>query len=1050
MTTDPEPRAAPGDGGEPTPGEPLPGEPNPGRAARFFAGVLARGGTVMALAALWVVVGAWLFALLPRDLFPNLVLPTVQLLIQGPGRGAAELELTVAQPVEQALAGLPGVKRTSSTVQSGIVQIVIAFESNTDPWRSRQLVAEKLAQVSGGFPQGTTAPLLTSAAGRLQEIQELVLEGPAIDPMRLRDQAVKVLVPRLQSIPGVARVEMLGGEGRQLQVSLLPERMRSSGVSLTQVIEALEGSARDVSAGVLEVRDKQWNVEIASLAATPAEVARLPVHTSSGLVALGDIAEIREAPEPRTGLARFQGFEAVSMRVVKQPTAETLRTAAAVREHLPELQAALPEGMKLGLFYDQGRLVENALGGVGQALAIGAVFVALVLIGLLGSLRGAAIVVALLPLATLGAALPLYFLDLGLNAMTLGGLAISVGLLVDAGVIMVENLAHRLHDRRMEGGAHRHGRNRVLAAAAAEVAVPIATAVLVILAVFIPLLALGGVAGKLYAPLAVAVASAMALSLLFSFTVVPVLVARFLAPGATLEEPGLVRGIKRAYRPLLDFALARGGLVQLVALAIALPSLWLATRLGSDFLPQLDEGALLAQTLLPSDSSLAAIDSANRLFEEALVAVPGIASVYRRTGRGELTEDPMPTYLSDVLIVLDEGADAAKVGHEVAELGETMPFAVELTTPMNMRISEGIGGTPADIQVEVYNPDLSLLAASQAEIQRVIAGVPGVASVSVDTGAPLPSWRVVPDDAALRRLDVPRSALLDTVRAALQGIPLEARFDGLQKIERVLRFPFDGRTTTESLKRLPIVVEEGRVVELGQLATLEEKPTASMVRRKNGQRRLGFNVRVEEDLGGTAKRLEAALAELKLPPGSALGLAGKIEEARETQRKLLIASAVALCLVVLLLYLALGRWREVAVVLGTLPLAFAGGLCALYLAGETWNASSIVGVIGLFGVAVQNSLVLITQTKEMLARGLPFREALREASLGRVRPKLMTAGAAILGLLPMLLGFGGSELERPLAVVMVGGLLTSTLFTLLVLPAVYARFATPRAEPDED
>lgn len=1018
--------------------------PSGGARRNFFEGVLARGGMVLALAAMWVVAGAFFFLQLPRDLFPNLVLPTIQLLIQGPGRGAAELELAVAQPVEQALAGLPGVRRTTSTVQSGIVQVVVAFDSNSDPWRSRQLVAEKLAQVVGGFPEGTTPPLMTSAAGRLQEIQELVLEGPSIDPMRLRDHAVQVLVPRLQAVPGVARVEMLGGEGRQLQISMFPERMRISGVSLEQVIEALGGTDRNVSAGVLEISDKQWNVEIASLAAGPEEIGRLPVHGAFGLVALADVAEIREAPEFRTGLARYQGFEAVSMRVVKQPTAETLKTAAAVRASLPELQASLPAGMQLGLFYDQGELVEHALGGVGQALMLGAVFVALVLVLLLGSLRGAAIVVALLPLATLGAAIPLYLMDLGLNAMTLGGLAISVGLLVDAGVIMVENLAHRLHERRRASGEdHAGGRARILAGAAAEVAVPIATAVMVILAVFIPLLALGGVAGKLYAPLAVAVASAMALSLLFSFTVVPVLVARFLAPGAALEEPALVRGIKRFYRPLLDFALRRGVLVQILALLVALPSLWLATRLGSDFLPELDEGALMAQTLLPSDASLAAIDSANRLFEDGLAEVPGIASVYRRTGRGEVTEDPMPTYLSDVLIVLDDGADPRAVEHEVAELGEKMPFGVEITTPMNMRISEGIGGTPADIQIELFNPDLALVAARQAEIQKEIAAVPGVASVTVDTGAPLPSWRIVPDDAALRRLDVPRSALLTTVRAALQGIQLEPRYDGLQRIERVVRFPADGRTTTESLKRLPIVVEEGRVIELGQVATLVEEPAPSMIRRKNGQRRLGFNVRVEEDLGGTAERLEATLAKMELPAGTAFGLAGKIEEARETQRKLLIASAVAILLVILLLYLALGRWREVAVVLGTLPLAFAGGLFALYLAGETWNASSIVGVIGLFGVAVQNSLVLITQTKELLSRGLPFREALRDASLGRVRPKLMTAGAAILGLLPMLFGVGGSELERPLAVVMVGGLFTSTLFTLLVLPSVYARFGAP-------
>jgi cobalt-zinc-cadmium resistance protein CzcA len=303
----------------------------------------------------------------------------------------------------------------------------------------------------------------------------------------------------------------------------------------------------------------------------------------------------------------------------------------------------------------------------------------------------------------------------------------------------------------------------------------------------------------------------------------------------------------------------------------------------------------------------------------------------------------------------------------------------------------------------------------------------------------------VPDDVALRWLDVPRSLLVDTARAALQGLPLAPRFDGPQRIERVVRFPSDGRVTPATLERLPLVVEEGKIVELGQVARFEEGTTPSMIRRKNGQRRLGFNVRTEGDLGGTARRIEAAMDEIELPESATWALAGKIEEARETNRRLAAASAVALALVVGLLFLALGRWREVAVVLGTLPIAFAGGLYALALAGETWNASSIVGVIGLFGVAVQNSLVLITQTKELLARGLPFRAALREASLGRLRPKLMTAGSTILGLAPMLFGFGGSELERPLALVMVGGLVTSTLFTLLVLPSVYAWAAAPSA-----
>ena len=379
-------------------------------------------------------------------------------------------------------------------------------------------------------------------------------------------------------------------------------------------------------------------------------------------------------------------------------------------------------------------------------------------------------------------------------------------------------------------------------------------------------------------------------------------------------------------------------------------------------------------------------------------------------------------------------------------MAEELPYPVELTTPMQMRIAEGIGGTPSDIQVKLFHPDLAVLQTQLSGIQEVLAKLPGVASVTPEGAGSLPKWTVVPDEDALRRLDVPRTLIVKTLKTALQGTETSPRFDGPQRIERVVRFPDDGRTSPETLKRLPLVLDDGRVVELGQVSRFEEASTPSLIRREAAQRRLALNVRTSGDLGGTADRLEMALKGLSLPKGTVVKLGGKIEEARETQERLMVAIGVALALVVGLLYLALGRWREVMVVVLTLPDAFAGGLFALWLAGETWNISSIVGMIGLFGVAVQNSLVLITQAKHLVDSGLPFHEALKEASLGRVRPKLMTAGAAILGLMPMLLGIGGSELERPLAIVMVGGLVTSTLFTLLALPSFYAWVGRPKVE----
>ncbi len=1005
---------------------------------RWFDALLPHRGWVFALAILWGAAGVLTFANLKRDLFPDMSLPVLSVLIQSPGRSTPELELSVAQPTELALGGMPGVRRVTTQVLPELVQVVATFDGDTDPWRARQLVAERLSMVTGGFPAGTRSPLMSSASGRLQELMEVVLEGEKVDPLKLRDHTEQVLVPRLQSVAGVARVERLGGQERSLRVMLIPERMRTLGIGLDRVMAAMEESQQDLAAGVMEIQDKGWFVTVGNLAATPEEVRRLPVQGPYGSVTLGELAEVREAPAFRRGLARHDAHEDVSLRIVKQPNASALEVAEGVREAIRELRRGLPPGLGLELIYDQGRLVTQALNGVTLALLVGGLLVALVLVVLLGSVRGALIVLAVLPLATFGAAIPLHLAGLGLNAMTLGGLAIAVGLLVDAAVIMVENLAHRLQDHR----EHLEPRRVALTRAAAEVAVPICTAVLVILAVFIPLLSMGGVAGKLYAPLGLAVASAMTLSLLLSFTLVPALVERFLPPGAALEEPRLVKAIKRRYRPVLDWALGHGPLVMGLALAITLPSLWLALRLGSNFLPALDEGAFMLLSKVPAESSLEAVDQANLQLDERLKAISGVHAVYRRSGRAEVTEDPCPITDSEIMVILAPGADEHAVAGALLDAAEEMPFPVEVNTPMQERIAEGIGGTPADIQVKLFNRDLAALQKALPAIQARLGQVPGVRSVAPDTPAPMPRWRVIPDEEALRRLDVPRNLVSRTVRAALQGLPAESRFEGPQQIERVVHFPNDGRVSPLTLKTTPMILEDGRLITLGQVARFEEAQTPTLIRREGGQRRIGLNLRTDGDLSGTARRVEQALDGVPLPEGTFLRLGGKIEEARETQRRLAVAIAAALALVVALLYLALQRWREVLVVLATLPTAFAGALFGLWLAGESWNISSIVGLIGLFGVAVQNSLVLITQARDLRGQGLSFEDALREASLGRVRPKLMTAGAAILGLLPMLFGFGGSELERPLAVAMVGGLITSTLFTLLALPSFYAWVGT--------
>jgi len=1004
-----------------------------GFAAKWFGNIFPKSGWIVILSLVWGLAGALTFFGLKRDLFPNMNLPILSVFVQGPGQAAPEMERSIAQPLEQALGGMPGVKRVNTLIIPELVQVVVTFDDDADPMHSRQLMAERLSGIAGNFPAGTRPPLMTSAAGRLFQIMEIVLEGKNTDPMRLRDYVEQVVAPRLLSVQGVARVDRQGGHEKSLQISLSPEKMRMLGATLDEVLEVLEGTHQDFGAGVLEIHDTAWYVSTGSLAATPSDVSLLPLKVKNGWITLGEVAEIREAPGFRRGLVRHEGHEDVGMSIVKQPTASSLDVAKNVRVALQELKNELPQGMALKTIYDQGLLVDKALNGVALALLVGSIFVALTLLVLLGNMRGSIIVLAVLPLATLGAAIPLHFAGLGLNAMTLGGLAIAISLLVDAAVIMVENLIHRLQENSFDAPRH-----QILIAAASEVALPILITVMIILAVFMPMISMSGIAGKLYAPLALAVASAMTISLVLSFTLVPVLADKFIPPDAQLAEPKIVSLIKVAYRPALEWALRHGAIVRIGALSLTIPCIVLALHLGTNFLPTLDERAFMLLSKVPSESSLEAVDQANVMLDKALKEIPGIETVYRRTGRADVTEDPCPITDSEIMVILAQDADERELRHEVEEAAESMPFPVEVNTPMQERIAEGIGGTPADIQVKFFNRNLEAIRPFATDMGLHIAEIQGIQSVTLDTPDPMLGLRAVINEEAFRRLGVHRSLVAKHLEAFLQGIDAGARYDGPQPIDRVVRYAETGTTSVETLKQMPIVLDDGRVIVLGQVVQFEEARTPTLIRREFGQPYIGLNIRTDGDLGGAASKIDKLLKATKMPQGTHTAFGGKIVEARETNRRLAIAVGISAVLVAGLLYFALKRWREVLIVLATLPDAFAGGIVALWLFGETWNISSIVGMIGLFGVAVQNSLVLISQARGFMAKGLPFHDALEETSLGRLRPKLMTAGATILGLLPILLGFSGSELERPLAVVLIGGLMTSTFFTLLALPSFYA------------
>ncbi|MET0389100.1 MAG: efflux RND transporter permease subunit [Polyangiales bacterium] len=997
-------------------------------------------GAVLTLALL----GVGAFRDLRRDVFPDLSAPIFNVIVQNAAMGAEELEIAIAVPMESALSGLPDIRRIRSTSQLGVSQITVEFEPDADYYRSRQFVAERMQQVAPSLPPGTEPPLLSSLTGRLNEVVELSLEATpfASDLMSLRDLAEFEIRNRLLAVPGVATVERLGGYLRQFQVQLDPDRMVARGISTSEVMHALEGANVNASGGFVAQGPMEWSVRAVGRVQSAAEIGAVVVSLrQSTPVLLADVADVREGPAVRRGIAHRLDGEIVSCRVVKQFGADTVQVSQGVRKAVQEIQRSLPTGVKLRIAYDQADLVRASLGGVGRAVLIGAAFVVVVLFVLLGDARAACLVTLTIPLSVAIACLLLERAGIGLNTMTLGGLAIAVGLLVDASIIVIENVVHRLTDNPTPVT----GPARAIDAAV-EVGRPIAFATAIVIAVFTPLFGMTGIEGRMYGPLAAAVIASMLAALVLALTLTPsaagLLLSRRVRTGHA--DVALIRWLKRLYEPALSWCMRHAGLVRLVALGITIPAILLGREIGTDFMPELDEGALLLQTVLPAEASLEQVDRSNHQVEDVLRKFPEVDDVVRRTGRSERTEDPMPHTVSDVLVVLkpERTRSLAELSAAMRRSVTQIPgVSVLFTTPLGMRIDEGLGGTPADVSVRIFGPDLDQLATLAERAREIASRVRGLTDLRVEQSTGLPELRVSVDRAALARVGLTPGDAIRALRVGMVGEELGEVWRGQRRFDLIVRLADDRRGNANAIRALLVDGHDGTRVPLSQVARIEQTFGPGSIRREAGSRRIAVEAGVSErDLGSTAAELRAALSrQLQLPTGYFFDVAGRVESQERATRALGMAIGVALLAVFLLLYLALGSALDTFVILATLPDAFVGGIVALWITGGTWNVSSLVGLIGLFGIAVQNGLVLVTQTRSLMLAGQPFDTALHDACIGRVRPKIMTAATAILGLLPLLvLPLHGTEIERPLAIVMIGGLFTSTLFTLLALPTFYA------------
>lgn len=1001
---------------------------------------------VLMLVGLALVFGITVYQQLPRNVYPDITIPVFTIVTENEAMAAEELELIVTRPMEAAMNGLPGVQRVRSQTTQGLSSVVVEFGIEAEFWRARQFVSERMAQVAGQLPPGTEPPMLSSATTRMAEVYEFAVEGE-LPPTEMRELAEWQIRYNLLNVPGVAEVLNMGGQLPQYHVTIDPHTLRAYGVQLSEVEEAIRRGNENAAGGFISTGVTEYTVRGIGRFTTIEDINDTVVSARGGVpVYLRDIARVEESTAIRRGIASKDGKETVVALVIKQPNADTVDVVQGIEHAIAELRGTLPKGVRIVPYYNQTLLIDHALSSVTRAILLGTVLVILVLFVFLGHLRSTLIVAASLPLSVLLAGILMRQCGIGLNTMSLGGLAIAVGIMVDASIIMVENLYHRFYRNRMQLGDAELKRS-VAFHAALEVGRPIAFATLIILAVFLPLFLMGGIEGLLFRPLAITVAAAMLAALLLSLTLTPVLGLRFLRP-ASREGEGevkLITWIKRGYVPVLEWALQHRWVVIGAVLVLLIPSAFGLLAVGKDFMPKLDEGAWVISTVTPAETSLEENDRITRQIEGLLAANPNIADVVRRNGRSERAIGcALPVNSGEIIVNLQPKARLTKPNTQIlaevrAQIEKIPGVAAAFTQPLQLKIDESMEGTPAPLQVKLFGPDIRVLAERGAQLKEIMENTRGVTDVSMDQVAGIPQVQIRINRQAAARYGISVGAISRLIQLAIGGEELTQLWRDQRSYGIFVRFPAAMRGDLDAIGNLLVDTPSGAAVPLAQVAeiTLAEGP--NVIWREAMNRRLSINAGIQgRDLGSVVAEIKAGMQAIKLPKDYYVVFGGQFQNQQRAMKSLTLATVIALVVVFMLLYLALQSASQALIILATVPSAFIGGVASLLLTGESLNVSSAVGFIALFGIAVQNSLVLLTQANDFVTEGHGKEEAIRLASVQRLRPKLMTACCAALGLAPILLSSGiGAEIEKPLAIVLVGGLFTSTLFTLCVLPAVY-------------
>lgn len=1007
---------------------------------------------LMLLLALLLAGAGWhAFQLTPIDAFPDVSSTQVKVILKAPGMTPEEVEARITAPLEVELLGIPHMAMLRSIAKYALTDITVDFEEGTDVYWARQQVAERVAAIRGDLPadvEGGIAPLTTP----LGEMFMFTIVGGDLTLKQRRDLLDWVIRPALRTVPGVADVNSLGGLARTFEVIPDNSRLNARGISVDQLIAALQANNRNDGAGRLNDGEEVLLVRTEGSIRSLEDIAAIVVRPDPlQPVRVGDVAEVQSGALTRYGAVTRDGQgEAVEGLVLGLRGANAGALVDGVRAKLAELAPGLPQGVTIEVFYDRGRLVERAVGTVTKALGEAIVLVLILLLVFLANLRAALTVAMVLPLAALLTFILMQRFGLSANLMSLGGLAIAIGMLVDPAVVAVENIITHLTRGRDSGLPRLH----LIYRAVREVGQPILAGTLIIVIVFLPLLTLQGLEGKLFRPVALTIVFALSGALLLSLTVIPVL-ASLLLGRVSEQDPWLVRVLQSLYRPLLRWSLAHARLLIAAALMLLVAAGALYTQVGKTFMPTMDEGDLIVQLeKLPSINLAQSLDIDQRFQKALLERVPEVEQVVSRTGSDELGLDPMGLNETDSFLVLkpieqwtvpDKEALREKIRGVIADFpGVVFNF----TQPIEMRVSEMLTGVRGDVAIKVFGDVQADLNRTADAIVEAVRGIDGAAEVYAPRNDGAQYYRLVVDRLAAGRLGLDIDGLTRLLRAQVEGLVLGTVYDGGRRIPLTLRGPAGLRDSPSSFAALRITLDDGRRVPLAQLATLERTEGPVSVGRERGRRMAVVIANVSgRDLVGFVDEAKARVAErVKLPTGYYLEWGGQFENQQRAATRLAVVVPVALGLIFLILFSTFRSIRQSLLVLSNIPFALTGGIAALWVAGEYLSVPASVGFIALLGIAVMNGVVMLTYFNQLTALGRPIDEVVIEGATRRLRPVLMTATTAMFGLLPLLTASGpGSEIQRPLAIVVIGGLISSTLLTLVLLPILFRRFGVERS-----